>query len=238
MSEKDSKLSKKYQRHAAQERADFEQSPITSEDDPRIGEAVERLGMLEMDDIYEERQLQKAFQDIVEKNYAASRYTAKDRLRAALAYRTTGSTLKAAELTGINHNTIRYWKAEAQWWPVALEYARKAMKEETSAQLYNLQVRAMDEVRDRLENGEETAVRTREGVEIVRTKVKAKDAMYIAVAAQDKQAVLAGEAQSITETRTQTDVLNQIAEKLQAVIAAADAKVIEGVVIRDEEDEK
>lgn len=194
-------------------------------------EALDRLERLEWDDIHQkDRELQKTFQEIDEaqKSRIGIKYDSRQKLRAALAYIVTASSGKASQLTGIPSQTIRYWKQEAPWWPVAVKYALAAQREELDAKLGELVSKGLDGALSGMDRGDPVITRKKfkdedgiwqEKVVIEYVPLKAKDLMAIASAARDKQAVLRGEPTSITEKKTDKEVLDDVARKLAETIS-------------------
>jgi len=220
-------------------------SPFTSSNLSRVGsdsrteeeqlfdEGNERLDMLEHDAINRDREYQKAFQEVVERTAknGKSKYTAGDKLRAALAYIVTASSGKAGALTGIPSKTILTWKSHAPWWPKAVEYALLAKKEELDANLQEIQDLANHGVIDRIKDGDH---KLRSNGDVVRLPISGKDLMVISAVARDKQALLRGQPTSISEKVSDADRLDALADKITAAVKAS-GKVIEGVVIKEED---
>ena len=194
-------------------------------------EAIERLDRLEWDDLKQkDRELQKAFQDIddSQKRKVGIKYDSRQKLRAALAYITTGSSVQASRLTGVPPQCIRYWKQEAPWWPTAIKYAMSAQKEGLDAKLGQVADKYIDAVLDRADKGDPIVVKEKykdengimqEKIRIEYIPIKVKDMMVVAAVARDKQAVLRGEPTSISEKKSDKDILNDVAAKLAETIA-------------------
>lgn len=226
------KLSQKYHRREAKLAEPFNQPPILSEDDPRIEEAVERMDRMELDLMYAKREDEREILEYMKGEMKESKYSVVDRLRAVMAYVTTGSSKRATEIVGIPEATIRTWKAQASWWPKAVEYAQVLTRESRVAKLEDIVNKAHEAVADRLDGGD---YRLNKHGELVRVPVSVRDAMMVAAIAQDKQALAKGEPTSIVQDTTQ-NALDRVATKLLETMKRADPKVIEGVVVRDEGD--
>jgi len=199
-------------------------------------EALERLDRLEWDDNRQkDRELQQAFQDIddAQINKVGVKYDSRTKLRAALAYVTTASSKEASKLTGVPAATIRYWKQEAPWWPQAVKYALSAQKEGLDAKLGQIVDKALESTMERLALGDPTIIKdaykdlsTGETVTKIRveyTPIKAKDLMVIASIGRDKQSILRGEPTSISEKKSDKEVLEDVAAKLVEAIGQGKA---------------
>ena len=136
-----------------------------------------------------------------------------DRLNAALAWVMCGSYAEAEKLCGISARTIRNWAQEPTW-PELIEQARKIKQTELDAEFTKVIHKAVKEVAERLENGDEVV--TKDG-DRVRKKILAKDAALIAAMFTDKRAVGRGLATSITRreagTSEKLDVIKDALEK-------------------------
>ena len=189
--------------------------------------------MLEHDAITRDRDYQKAFQEVVEKTVknGKGKYSAGDKLRAALAYIVTASSGKAGALTGIPAKTIIHWKSHAPWWPKAVEYALLAKKEELDANLQEIQDLANHGVIDRIEGGDH---KLRSNGQVVRVPISGKDLMVISAVARDKQALLRGQPTAISEKVSDADRLEALADKITAAVKGS-GKIIEGVVLKNDE---
>lgn len=211
--------------------AQVRQSPDDrTEEEQLFEEANERMDMLEHDAVNRDREYQKAFQEVVESTQKGhTKYSASDKLRAALAYIVTASSNKAHKLTGIPSHTIRQWKSKAPWWPKAVEYALLAKKEELDANLQEIQDRANHGVIDRIQNGDH---KLNKFGEVIRLPIGGKELMTISAIARDKQSLLRGQPTSISEKVSESDRLDALADKITKAVQSS-GKVIEGVVVKD-----
>jgi len=204
-----------------------------TEDEQLFAEVDQRMTMLDRDSIYRDREYQKAFKQVVDKTGKGSPYTAGDKLRATLALVITASAAKASRISGVPASTIRAWKNTAPWWPKAIEYALLCKKEELDSDYTEIQELANQAVKDSLTNGDQKLDRNGE---VVHVKMSGKDAMMVSAIARDKQALLRGQPTSISEKVSDQDRLEELAATI--VNAVKDSgKVIEGVVVREEDEE-
>ena len=169
-----------------------------------------------------------------------TQYSTRDKLRAALAYTITASSIEAGRIVGVSPNTIRTWKNVAPWWPLAVSYAIEVRKEQLDAQFSEIITLAADHTIDALKNGDYKTVKTRNGgveeIETVRVPMSAKDAMIILSIARDKQSLMRGEATRISEVKkTDEQMLDAMAEKIAKAVQGS-GEVIEGMVIKEDKE--
>lgn len=161
-------------------------------------------------------------------------YSTQARLQAALVYLMTGSSKEVERVTGIDARQVRTWRAEAFWWPKALEYAISVQREYVDAAFSRVVHKALEGTVDRLDNGDSYV--GRDG-EVRKIPVKARDLMHIAATAKDKQNTLRGQPSSISESRkkqvSDKDSIDLLAQRLKGAIEGAPSKLIDGVVIKE-----
>jgi hypothetical protein len=134
-----------------------------------------------------------------------------DRLQAALAWLITGEDTSASELCGIPRETIRDWRSDSSW-EEFMHQARKIRQAELEAKFTRIIHKAVDEVAERLEEGDVVVSKTGEPV---RKKVSARDAAWIYAVTTDKRAVMRGEASSISKRTTDKDSLKDKKAELE-----------------------
>lgn len=143
-----------------------------------------------------------------------------EKLNAALAWVITGSCSKAEAICGIPARTIRSWMQEASWADLVDE-AKKIKQAELDSKFTNIIHKAVEEVADRLENGED--VITKNG-DTVKRRVSAKDAAMIAAVLSDKRAILRGTPTSITKRESAKENLDKLKKGLEYVGKQPEAK--------------
>lgn len=136
-----------------------------------------------------------------------SEFTPEQKVQTAAVWLMTGSAKEASLVTGINHGTIRDWTTRKSWWPVAVELARKLLESKLDGQLDRLLRKDLEELQDRLENGDEVVTKTGE---VIKKKVGARDCAIIADILYNKRAALRGQPGNITERRDATTLLDLI----------------------------
>lgn len=134
-----------------------------------------------------------------------------DRLNAALCWLISGDDYEASKLSGIPRETIRDWRNQV-FWEDLMYQARKIRQGELEAKFTKIIHKAVDEVADRLENGDVVISKTGEPVQ---KKVSARDAAWIYAVTTDKRAVMRGEASSISKRTTYKDSLKDKKEELE-----------------------
>lgn len=141
-----------------------------------------------------------------------SKYTADEKFAAVMAYLVTGNSKSAAKVCNIPNATIRWWKASAAWWPDALEQCRKQKNDEIDAKITKILDKAVGNIADVLENGEEVA--TKQG-EIVRKMPSGRDQTIIAATLFDKRNLIRGEPTSRNSSKTTEEILGNLLEKFE-----------------------
>ena len=131
-----------------------------------------------------------------------SKYTDEDRRRAALEYALTGSLTKVAKRTGIPRKTVSDWKNKSDWWVEVSAKVRHQKEAKILADNEEVIDKAHREIVDRLDNGDVQLVRTKNGVELHRVPVKAKDAAVIRGISDDKRRLSLNQPTAITGKST------------------------------------
>ena len=134
-------------------------------------------------------------------------YTPEEKLGACMAYVVTGSDREASKMTGIPSATIRYWKASAPWWPDTIAKLRKQKQDELDGRLTKVIHQAVDEIEDRLSNGDE--VLGKDNV-ILKKKMAGRDIAISMGALFDKRQMIRGDPTSISAKGTTADQLKEI----------------------------
>lgn len=129
----------------------------------------------------------------------ARQYSLEERRLAAISYLIEGTAMGVERVTGIPNETVSSWirgdGSAAEWWPMLLKTAAIERQAQLDAKLTAIVHRALDEVDDRLQNGEHVVIKG----EIHKLPIRAKDAAVIAGVAYDKRALLRGQATSRRE---------------------------------------
>ena len=142
-------------------------------------------------------------------NTAGSRYTDIDRREAAVTYLVTGNLRATAKQTRVNERTLADW-VKSDWWDDLLQTLHAEKGRELDCKMSQIIDRALDEVGDRLVNGD---CKIGKDGSLVRVPIPAKDAAIIAAVMFDKRQIIRNLPTSITQS---PDHLQRIAAKLLA----------------------
>ena len=138
-----------------------------------------------------------------------SRYTDIDRREAGITYLVTGNLRATAKQTGVNERTLADW-VRSDWWDALLHTLHAEKGRELDSKLSQIIDRALDEVGDRLVNGDSKI--GKDGT-LVRVPIPAKDAAIIAAVMFDKRQIIRNLPTAITQA---PDHLHRLAAKLMA----------------------
>lgn len=161
-----------------------------------------------------------------------TKYTQDTILRAVATYLGTGNLTKASKASKVPISTIQTWKRDSGWWPMLAQYIRSKMSEELDAKLTGIINKAIDEMHDRMENGEEVVTKTGE---IVKKSVSFRDLAVGAAIGYDKRALQRGGATQRVEHVDQRDRVKKLEQQFKRI---ANTKVIEGEVLSKERTKK
>lgn len=107
------------------------------------------------------------------------RYDERTRYEVVSAYIESGNLSKVSRDFDIHYNTLKIWK-KSPWWAEREKELRSAFRRPVIKRCQSLYLKALDAVEDRLENGDEVVVNSRQGQSIHRVKVPAKDLVRVA----------------------------------------------------------
>jgi len=173
----------------------------------------------------ERRRLSKPVQGKV--SGRRNHFTEKEKLKAVCTYAVAGNSRRVAEITGIPEGTIRSWKG-TQWWAEAMSKIVVEQDDELGAKLTGLVNKAVDEVNDRLENG--NYVYNPKLDKLIRKPVDAKELAIVTAISIDKRQLLRGLPTSRTETVSQTERLKGLSEQFKKFVTAKEVEQVEEVV--------
>jgi len=145
---------------------------------------------------------------------SGSRYTDENRREAAITYLVTGNLRATAKQSNVNERTLADW-VRSDWWDGLLQSLHAEKGRELDSKLTQVIDRALDELADRLVNGDPKL--TRDG-SLVRVPIPAKDAAIVAAVMFDKRQILRNMPTTITKG---ADFLPRLAEKLVADLRAS-----------------
>lgn len=151
-------------------------------------------------------------------------FTDKEKLNAVCVFAVAGNSRRVAELTGIPEGTIRSWKATA-WWNETMNRIITEQDEELGSKLTKLVNKAVDEVNDRLENG--NYVYNPKMDKLIRKPVDAKELAIVTAISIDKRQLLRGLPTSRTENVSQTERLKGLSEQFKKFVTAKEVQQVE-----------
>jgi hypothetical protein len=112
-----------------------------------------------------------------------SKYTAEDRLRAAVEFCVSGNMKVVASRTGIPRTTLGDWK-RSEWWDEVIGKVRHEKAEELDANLTKLIDSSFEQAQDRVENGD---YRVNKEGELFRVPMGGRDLVIAGATVYDKQ---------------------------------------------------
>lgn len=149
---------------------------------------------------------------------------------AVVIYHVYGSSIPVGQKLGIAASTVRAWKRQ-EWWDQIDAQVRKRRGKELDVKMTNILHNAMEEIEDRLVNGDEV-VDFRTG-EKQRKKVGAKELATLAAIIYDKRELGRGGVTSRSESVVRDEHLNKIQDQFKKF---AQANEIEAERVNDVED--
>lgn len=135
-------------------------------------------------------------------------YPEETRVEAVALYAAIGNAAEVARILGISATLIRTWRTQ-DWWNEMLNRVHDEKDEELDSKFTKTITLAMDEINDRLENGE--YVCNAKTGEITRVKPKMRDIAYVTNMHIDKRQLLRGKPTSRTEKVSSEDRLTKLA---------------------------
>ena len=124
-----------------------------------------------------------------------------------------------SKFTHVPASTIQRWRGE-DWWTELSEKIHTTIDQDVVARQTEIVELALDEIQDRLQNGE--AILDRKTGEVKRKPVSMRDANIVANTMTDKRQLLRGKPTSRSEKLTVDDRLSKLAEEFQRFAAAKD----------------
>jgi hypothetical protein len=144
-------------------------------------------------------------------------YTDKEKLNAVCVFAVAGNSRRVAEITKIPECTIRAWKA-TEWWNDVMSRIITEQDEELGGKLTSLVNKAVEQVNDRLDNG--NYVYNPKLDKLVRKPVDAKELAIVTAISIDKRQLLRGQPTSRIATVSQDERLKGLAEQFKKFVVA------------------
>lgn len=158
----------------------------------------------------------------------------KDRIRAASVYGVTGKITKVVEITGIPAETLRRWKQEP-WWNEVIDRIKVEKDEDFDQRLTNIIERSMDEIEDRLENGD--SVYDNKTGKILKKPMGGKEIGVLTSIAFDKRDLIRRKQKTQVEQQSTKELLQSIANTVRDFVKITNQKTIEGEVTHVQEED-
>lgn len=123
------------------------------------------------------------------------------------------------ELTGINANTIRAWRAQ-DWWVDMLEKIHVAHDQNLASSMTKIVDKALEQLQDRIENGD--YIHDKYTGEVYRKPLSGRDAATITSVIVDKRQLLRGQPTSRTDSGGSVARLEKLAAEFAKFVKARD----------------
>lgn len=150
------------------------------------------------------------------------------KMEVACCYAVTGNSRRAAEITKVPEGTIRSWKSQDWWLEIQSRIVRE-QDEELDVKLTKLVDKAVDQVNDRLDNGD--YVYNPKNDKIIRKPVNAKDLAIVTAITVDKRQLLRGQPTSRVEKVSTDERLKKLANQFKQFTLARDITVDAEVIV-------
>jgi len=144
----------------------------------------------------------------------ARKYGPEIRIAAAALYTVLGNSYKVGAFLGVDSRIVRHWFHEP-WWHIAIREVRKTKNEELDAHLTGLLEETVEELADRVHNGE--TIVSKDGA-LTRVPLKARDLATVMGITYDKRALLRGDPTSKVARVDVNEHLEQVAAKLEKLV--------------------
>lgn len=162
------------------------------------------------------------------KNKRHGWYSDAKKMEVACTYAVSGNARRVSEITHIPEGTIRAWKT-TEWWHEIMSRIHQEQNEELDVKLTKLVDKAVDQINDRLDEGD--WVYNAKLDKLVRKPVNAKDMAVVTAITLDKRQLLRGEPTARVQKVSENEKLVRLAEEFkkfsQAKEVVSIAKTIE-----------
>lgn len=151
------------------------------------------------------------------------------KIKAAVSYLLCGSATKAAKAAGVSKPTILDWKNNSEWWPYLLSHLKEKHDEDLEARTTNILTKALDEVEDRIEHGDQ--IMNYKTGEMEHKPISGKELTIIFGTLYDKRQLMRREPTQIADNTSEDQRLRHLAEEF---IKFTQAKTIDAEYSRVE----
>ena len=147
-------------------------------------------------------------------NYRCDKYTPAQRIQAATVWTVTGNDREVERQTGIPRHAIIYWRRKSPWWKELVRQVRKAKQDELDAMLTGIIFKGVEQIADRIENGNPKRSITEDGRVLEYTVPLSAGELATATLAipYDKRALLRGDPTARTERSSQDEIQESLAK--------------------------
>ena len=135
------------------------------------------------------------------------------RIEVVTAYAVLGNVSKVSELSGISAPTIRQWRKEV-WFKQLLDEIRDENDEKIDVKFNEIVEQSLDLITDRLQGGDYVVLKSGE---LIRKPVGVRDLALVAAITIDKRQLLRGKPTSRSETVTNQQQLERLAEQFTSL---------------------
>lgn len=155
-------------------------------------------------------------------------YPEEMRIEAVALYAAIGNCAEVASMLKMNAATLRKWKT-TEWWDMMMRRVRAEGDEELDSKFSKIVNIAVDEINDRLKDGE-YVYNPRTG-KTVRVKPKMRDVAMVAATHLEKRQLLRGQPTSRTEKIDITDSLLRLANEFSRFTQAKEVVIDKSIEI-------
>lgn len=134
-------------------------------------------------------------------------YSDSKKMEAACTYAVTGNARRVSEICKVPEGTVRAWKT-TEWWHEIMSRIQQEQNDELDSKLTRLVDKAVDEINDRLENGD--FVYNTKMDKLIRKPIGAKDLSIVAAVTVDKRQLLRGQPTSRVEKVSENEKLMRL----------------------------
>jgi uncharacterized protein YicC (UPF0701 family) len=146
-------------------------------------------------------------------------YAEEVRIEAVSLYAALGNCAEVARIMNVAPTLIRKWKT-LEWWELMMRRVHAEKDEELDSKFTKIVDKAVDEINDRLENGE--FIYNAKTGETVRVKPKMRDVAMVAATNLEKRQLLRGQPTSRSEKVDVSDSLLRLANEFAAFTKSKD----------------
>lgn len=153
------------------------------------------------------------------KNKKHGWYSDAKKLEVACTFAVTPNSARVSELTKVPEGTIRTWK-QTEWWQEIMSRIHQEQNEELDAKLTQLVDKAVDQINDRLSEGD--YVYNAKEDKLVRKPVTAKDLAIVTAITIDKRQLLRGQPTSRVEKVSENERLVRLQQQFKNIAISKD----------------